>query len=154
MFLLVLTWLTAAFGNQSRTDWQKIILSYDNMCHLDNLKVAKQPLPLPGTHCMCVFPKRYCAWLHNSLPMQVILSIYGRTSEKSLTPCTSETIKILDANRCTALRSLKKNTPHITPWAVNKLSCGYPGSKKLFAQCRKRIIISTFTGWWNEGTLT
>ena len=42
------------------------------MCHLDNLKVAKQPLPLPGTHCMCIFPKRYCAWLHNSLPMQVI----------------------------------------------------------------------------------
>ena len=38
-----------------------------------------------------------------------------QTCQKSLTPCTSETIKILDANRCTALRSLKKNTPRITP---------------------------------------
>ena len=43
---------------------------WNNMCHLDNLKVAKQPLPLPGmcihsVCCMCVLPKRYCAQLHN-----------------------------------------------------------------------------------------
>ena len=48
VFLLVLTWLAAAFGNLARADGKKIILSYDNMCHLDNLKVAKRPLPLPG----------------------------------------------------------------------------------------------------------
>ena len=24
------------------------MLSYDNMCHFDNLKVARKPLPLPG----------------------------------------------------------------------------------------------------------
>ena len=110
MFLLVLTWLTAAFGNHSRTDWQKIILSYDNMCHFDNLKVAKQPLPLPGMriNSFCCYTlhvrihQERCTQLHNvhttSLPMQVILSIYGRTSEKLLTPSTFETIKILSAN--------------------------------------------------------
>ena len=48
MFLLVLTWLVAAFGHQTREEWKKLIVSYDNMCHLNNLKVSKKPLPLPG----------------------------------------------------------------------------------------------------------
>ena len=38
----------AAFGDKSREERKKIIVSYDNMCHLNNLKVAKKPLPLPG----------------------------------------------------------------------------------------------------------
>ena len=28
--------------------WKRITVSYDNMCHLNNLKVARCPLPLPG----------------------------------------------------------------------------------------------------------
>ena len=46
--MLVLSWLVAAFGHQSRKTWKGITLSYDNMCHLDNLRVSKRPLPLPG----------------------------------------------------------------------------------------------------------
>lgn len=37
-----------AFGKKTRADWKNIIISYDNMCHLNNLKIAKKPLPLPG----------------------------------------------------------------------------------------------------------
>ena len=48
VFLLVLTWLIAAFGKKSREEWKKVTVSYDNMCHLNNLKVARRPLPLPG----------------------------------------------------------------------------------------------------------
>ena len=48
VFLLTLTWLLSAFGSQKREKWQEITLSYDNMCHLNNLKVAKKELPLPG----------------------------------------------------------------------------------------------------------
>ena len=48
VFLLVLAWLMAAFGETKREECQKIKLAYDNTCHLDNLKVAKKPLPLPG----------------------------------------------------------------------------------------------------------
>ena len=48
VFLLVLTWLIAAFGRKSREDWKKVTVSYDNMCHLNNLKVARRLLPLPG----------------------------------------------------------------------------------------------------------
>ena len=48
VFLLVLTWLITAFGHISRTDWKKIVLAYDNMCPLNNLRVAQSPLPLPG----------------------------------------------------------------------------------------------------------
>ena len=31
-------------------DWRKMIFSYDNVCHLDNLRLAREPLPLPGDH--------------------------------------------------------------------------------------------------------
>ena len=48
VFLRLLTWLIAASGRKSREDWKKITVSYDSMCHLNNLKVARQPLPLPG----------------------------------------------------------------------------------------------------------
>ena len=37
--------IVAAFGRKSWEDWQKVTISYDNMCHL---KVARRPLPLPG----------------------------------------------------------------------------------------------------------
>uniref|UniRef100_A0A1X7T5N6 Uncharacterized protein n=1 Tax=Amphimedon queenslandica TaxID=400682 RepID=A0A1X7T5N6_AMPQE len=47
VFLLTLTWLVAAFGKESRERWKEITLSYDNMCHLNNLKVAREDLPLP-----------------------------------------------------------------------------------------------------------
>ena len=49
VFLLVLTWLIAAFGRKRREDWKRITVLYDNMCHLNNLKVARCPLPLPGS---------------------------------------------------------------------------------------------------------
>ena len=38
----------AAIGHKSREERKTIIVSYDNMCHLNNLKAAKKPLPLPG----------------------------------------------------------------------------------------------------------
>ena len=39
--------MLSAFAALSR-ELRKIILSYDNMCHLNNLKVARSPLPLPS----------------------------------------------------------------------------------------------------------
>ena len=48
VFLLVLAWLVAAFGKKKREDWKEVIVSYDNMCHINNLKVVRHPLPLPG----------------------------------------------------------------------------------------------------------
>jgi len=38
----------AEFGDKGRDSWSKITLAYDNMCHLNSLKVAKSLLPLPG----------------------------------------------------------------------------------------------------------
>ena len=48
VFLIVLVWMLSAFAALSREARRKIILSYDNMCHLNNLTVARSPLPLPG----------------------------------------------------------------------------------------------------------
>ena len=38
----------AALSKLTREERQKVVLSYDNMCHLDNLRIAHKPLPLPG----------------------------------------------------------------------------------------------------------
>ena len=48
VFLIVLVWMLSAFASLTREQLKKITLSYDNMCHLNNLKVARSPLPLPG----------------------------------------------------------------------------------------------------------
>ena len=48
VFLLTLIWLISQFGSKGREEWQKITIAYDNMCHMNNLKVARTPLPLPG----------------------------------------------------------------------------------------------------------
>jgi len=48
VFLIVLVWMLSAFAKMTQESRKKIILSYDNMCHLNNLKVARKPLPLPG----------------------------------------------------------------------------------------------------------
>ena len=45
IFLLMLTWLVTGFGSEGREKWKEVILRYDNMCHVNNLKVAKKPLP-------------------------------------------------------------------------------------------------------------
>ena len=46
VFLLILTWLVAAFGCKTREDWKKQVISYD-MCHVNFSNVAQKPLPLP-----------------------------------------------------------------------------------------------------------
>ena len=48
VFLLILTWLVAAFGYKTREDWKKLVISYDNMCHVNFSNVAQKSLPLPG----------------------------------------------------------------------------------------------------------
>ena len=48
VFLLVLVWMMAALRKLTREERQKVVLSYDKMCHLDNLRMARKPLPLPG----------------------------------------------------------------------------------------------------------
>ena len=48
VFLLVVAWLITTFGHMKREEWGKIVLAYDYMCHVDNLRVAQSPLPLPG----------------------------------------------------------------------------------------------------------
>ena len=40
--------MVAALGKLSRDERKKITVSYDNMCHIDSLHIARRPLPLPG----------------------------------------------------------------------------------------------------------
>ena len=40
-------WLVCQFGAKTRNVWKAVTIAYDNMCHLNNLRVARLPLPLP-----------------------------------------------------------------------------------------------------------
>jgi hypothetical protein len=49
VFLILLVWMMAALQHMTREQRQKVVLSYDNMCHVDNLRIARKPLEsLPG----------------------------------------------------------------------------------------------------------
>ena len=50
VFLIVLKWLMNTVKDKPLETWGDIVLCYDNMCHLDGLKAAKQPLPLPAPY--------------------------------------------------------------------------------------------------------
>ena len=43
----MLVWLYDVLKDIPPDKWSDVVISYDNMCHLDGLKAAKQPLPLP-----------------------------------------------------------------------------------------------------------
>ena len=47
VFTILLVWLLRVVETIPRVKWGSIVLAYDNMCHLDALKVARKPLPLP-----------------------------------------------------------------------------------------------------------
>ena len=46
VFVIVISWLLEVLKGRHESEWKEVILCYDNMCHLDGLKVAKQDLPL------------------------------------------------------------------------------------------------------------
>lgn len=46
-FMIILTWLLETLKDIPPKNWQDIVVSYDNMCHLDGMRAAKEPLPLP-----------------------------------------------------------------------------------------------------------
>ncbi|KAK3707806.1 hypothetical protein QZH41_011972, partial [Actinostola sp. cb2023] len=47
VFLLSIHYLHTRLKDVPENQWEKFILSYDNMCNLCNMRAARQPLPLP-----------------------------------------------------------------------------------------------------------
>ena len=47
VFLITIEWLYQILSNKPVEEWHNVILAYDNMCHLDSLRVAAKELPLP-----------------------------------------------------------------------------------------------------------
>lgn len=47
VFLILISWLFETLKDRDFDSWSSVILAYDNMCHIDNLKAARAPLPLP-----------------------------------------------------------------------------------------------------------
>ena len=49
-FLIMLNWLVVILKSVNPAHWSDIVLSYDNMCHVDGMRVAKKPLPWPSPY--------------------------------------------------------------------------------------------------------
>ena len=47
VFTILLVWLLRVVDGIPREKWSDVVLAYDNMCHLDAMKVARKALPLP-----------------------------------------------------------------------------------------------------------
>ena len=45
--MIILTWLLETLKDIPSDHWGDVVVSYDNMCHLDAMKVAREPLALP-----------------------------------------------------------------------------------------------------------
>ena len=45
VFIIVLSWLFTILKYMNPLNWGGVFLAYDNMCHLDGLKAAENPLP-------------------------------------------------------------------------------------------------------------
>ena len=52
VFIIVLMWLYNLLKHRPEEEWREVVLAYDNMCHLDGLKAAQRPLPLPPPYNM------------------------------------------------------------------------------------------------------
>ncbi|XP_038071128.1 uncharacterized protein LOC119740011 [Patiria miniata] len=46
VFLILVSWLSEYLKTVPVNSWSNVAVVYDNMCHLDNMKVARKPLPL------------------------------------------------------------------------------------------------------------
>ena len=47
VFLFVVSWLYCRLRDVPKSEWKDLFLAYDNMCNLNRLLAARQPLPLP-----------------------------------------------------------------------------------------------------------
>lgn len=50
VFIIVLSWLIEILKHIPEDQWGDIVVSYDNMCHLDAMRAAQEPLPLPAPY--------------------------------------------------------------------------------------------------------
>jgi len=48
VFIIVLSWLFVILKSLNPANWSKVFVAYDNMCHLDGLRAAKNLLPWPS----------------------------------------------------------------------------------------------------------
>ena len=48
VFVILLHWLFENLLSIREDQWSEVIIAYDNMCQLDSLQLAKNPLPLPS----------------------------------------------------------------------------------------------------------
>ena len=48
--MIVITWLLETLNIIFEAQWGDVVVNHDNMCHLDTMKAAHEPLPLPSPY--------------------------------------------------------------------------------------------------------
>ena len=69
VFVIVISWLLDVLKEREESKWKEVILCYDNMCHLDALKVAQKDLPLDAPY------NKMWKKVINSLHIKIILML-------------------------------------------------------------------------------
>ena len=66
-------WLYNLLQSVPEEDWGKVVLAYDNMCHLDGLRAAQRPLPLPAPYdLMWQRITKVCYYIYYNIGVSVI----------------------------------------------------------------------------------
>ena len=131
IFIIVLFWLFTILKYMNPLNWGGVFLAYDNMCHLDGLKAAKNPLPLAAPWdraWMCI--QKIIDSLH-------IRDHKDQSCKESYNPA-----------------NLKKELPDGNTMAadISKHLCGCHASRKFYVPCQKSTIYFIYIGWLNIET--
>lgn len=68
VFVIVVEWLYEVLQHLPEDKWEQLVIAYDNMCHLNSLRAAQSPLPLPPpydqmwirvTKVYLIFPEKF-----------------------------------------------------------------------------------------------
>lgn len=150
VFVIVIQWLLRILENVPVQEWSDVVISYDNMCHLDSMRVAQNPLPLPQPydHMWLSVTKVH---LHNvySVSKMMFLLIY-----RLLMISISKTTKMKSAVLSMHLAK-SKNWMIIKAWILwvqSKYLHGCHAINAFCVQCQKLITFFTCINLWREET--
>lgn len=131
VFLMVIRRLYSLLKEVEPSQWKNVVISYDNMCHLDCLRAAQAPLPLPAP---------YCEMWQKVTKIIDSLHIKNHKDPKCLEKYTPARVK--------------EEHPHYNTMVCEQTFVWLSRFKKIVCSMPKEHHLFSFTEWWREETDT
>ena len=123
VFIIVLSWLFTILKCMNPLNWGGVFLAYDNMCHLDGLKAAENPLPWAAPW------DRAWMFIQKMIDSLDIRNHKDQSCKESYNQPT-----------------WKKNSLMATLWLLSKHLCGCHTLRKFYVPCQKSTIYFIYIG--------